>query len=135
MSMLRSRNKIVYGILIMIVIFLGLASRRFSEYLPTFFATYLGDTLWALMIFLCMGFLFKRVSTILVGVYALMFSILIEISQLYHATWIDHIRSIKIGGLILGHGFLWSDLVCYTVGIGIGGMVEKFVYDFKNSMR
>ena len=40
----------------------------------------------------------------------------IELSQLYHALWIDAIRNTTLGGLIIGFGFLWSDLVCYTIG-------------------
>ncbi|MCG8538340.1 MAG: DUF2809 domain-containing protein [Clostridia bacterium] len=31
----------------------------------------------------------------------------------------------KIGGLILGFGFLWSDIVCYAIGILIGLLAEK----------
>ena len=50
-------------------------------------------------------------------VLALVFSYLIEISQLYHAPWIDAIRSTALGGLVLGFGFLWSDILCYTVGV------------------
>jgi len=40
----------------------------------------------------------------------------VEVSQLYHAPWIDSIRSTTLGGLVLGFGFLWTDLVCYLVG-------------------
>ena len=43
-------------------------------------------------------------------------SIAVELSQLYHAPWIDSIRQTTLGGLILGFGFLWSDLACYAVG-------------------
>ena len=34
----------------------------------------------------------------------------VEESQLYHASWIDSIRGTTLGALVLGHGFLWSDL-------------------------
>ena len=30
----------------------------------------------------------------------------------------------RIGALMLGRGFLWSDLVCYTVGVGTGWLGE-----------
>ena len=52
------------------------------------------------------------------------FSVAIEISQLYHAPWIDSIRRTTLGGLILGFGFLWSDLACYAVGVGLGVIIE-----------
>jgi hypothetical protein len=52
------------------------------------------------------------------------FSGLIEVSQLYHASWIDSVRHTTIGGLIQGFGFLWSDLACYAVGVGLGATIE-----------
>lgn len=60
-----------------------------------------------------------------VAIVALTFSFCIEISQLYHASWIDVLRVNQVGGLILGFGFLWSDLFCYTIGIGFGYLMEK----------
>ncbi len=52
------------------------------------------------------------------------FSVAIELSQLYHAPWIDSIRQTTLGGLILGFGFLWSDLACYAVGVVLGVLVD-----------
>ncbi|MCA9130161.1 MAG: DUF2809 domain-containing protein, partial [Planctomycetales bacterium] len=49
---------------------------------------------------------------------------LVEFSQLYHASWIDSIRRTTLGGLVLGFGFLWSDLVCYGIGITLGVVAE-----------
>ena len=47
-------------------------------------------------------------------------------SQLYHAEWIDNIRATTLGGLVLGYGFLWSDLVAYTIGVGVGFLLSLF---------
>ena len=55
---------------------------------------------------------------------AMAFAVAIELSQLYHAPWIDSIRRTTLGGLILGFGFLWSDLACYALGVGLGVLVE-----------
>ncbi len=44
-------------------------------------------------------------------------TVTVELSQLYHAPWIDSIRQTTLGGLILGFGFLWSDLACYALGV------------------
>jgi hypothetical protein len=49
---------------------------------------------------------------------------LVEISQLYHAPWIDAIRQTTLGGLVLGFGFLRTDLVCYSVGVMIGVIAD-----------
>ncbi|MFZ4705216.1 MAG: hypothetical protein ACOYMF_04325 [Bacteroidales bacterium] len=32
---------------------------------------------------------------------------------------------IRIGGVVLGFGFLWSDLICYLVGISFGFLFEN----------
>jgi len=49
---------------------------------------------------------------------------MIEMSQLYQAEWINNIRHTTLGGLILGQGFLWSDIVAYTAGVIIGALFE-----------
>lgn len=118
------RNRILYFILIIITILLGLSSRKFGPTLPAFVRDYAGDTLWALMIFLGMGFLIPKISTGKAMSAALVFSYAIEFSQLYQADWITALRHTVPGGLILGFGFLWSDLVCYTIGILAGGALE-----------
>ena len=52
----------------------------------------------------------------------------IEISQFYQADWINSIRAYRQGGLILGFGFLWSDIVSYTLGGMLGLVLEKLVF-------
>ena len=120
-----NRNRFLYLILWVLTIVAGLASRHFSPILPYWVQLYLGDGLWALMVFVMFGFLFQTKSTRFVAIIALAFSYSIEISQLYQASWIDALRVHPLGGLILGFGFLWSDLVCYTVGVGFGYVMEK----------
>lgn len=122
-----SRNRILYFALILITIGLGLASRRIAV-LPQWVHLYLGDVLWALMVFWGIGFLFNRMSSGFVAAVTLTFSIFIELSQLYHAEWIDSIRSTALGGLILGFGFLWSDIICYTAGTALGLLLERLFY-------
>jgi len=60
----------------------------------------------------------------MIAISALAFSIAIELSQLYHAPWIDSIRHTTLGALILGFGFVWSDLICYAVGVLLGVEIE-----------
>ncbi|MFK5969163.1 MAG: DUF2809 domain-containing protein [Candidatus Marithrix sp.] len=117
-----NRNRIIYIIAIISVIILGLASRRYP--LPPFIAAYVGDILWALMVFLIVGFIFPTFSILKIVIIAISFSFCIEFSQLYHEPWIDEIRQNKFIALIIGRGFLWSDLVCYTLGITIGSLIE-----------
>jgi len=102
------------------VICLGLLSRKMIDHLPNHVNLVLGDALWALMIFLLVGIVFRNWSVKKVAVFGLAFCFLIELSQIYHAEWIDRIRSTTLGGLVLGYGFLWGDLVAYSIGIGFG---------------
>jgi len=118
------RSRITYLTAAIAVVVLGLSSRRYSRVLPEFLASYAGDTLWALTAFLGVGMVFPRWSTLRVCVTALVFAFAIELSQLYHSPWVDQIRRTMVGGFVLGYGFLWSDLLCYVVGISIGCTLE-----------
>ena len=118
------RNRLLYAMFTILVIILGLSSRKFAFALPALLNDYLGDALWALMIFIGFGFLFPKIETKKLAFISLMFCYGIEVSQLYHAEWIDSIRATTLGGLVLGYGFLWSDLVAYTIGVGVGMFFE-----------
>ncbi|OPA42528.1 hypothetical protein BHL07_06480 [Bacillus cereus] len=121
------RNRVVYALFTIVIIILGLSSRKFAFALPHLLNDYLGDALWALMIFTGFGFLFPKTETKKLVFISLMFCYGIEVSQLYHAEWIDNIRATTLGGLVLGYGFLWSDLVAYTIGVGVGFLFEFIV--------
>ncbi|MGE6401484.1 hypothetical protein BWGOE4_27190 [Bacillus mycoides] len=118
------RNRLLYALFTIVVVILGLSSRKFAFVLPDLLNDYLGDALWALMIFTGFGFLFPKIETRKLAFISLIFCYGIEISQLYHAEWIDSIRATTLGGLVLGYGFLWSDLVAYTIGVGVGMLGE-----------
>jgi hypothetical protein len=118
------RNRFHYFIAGCLTVVLGISARRYAPFLPRVIGEYAPDTLWALMAFLGFGFLFPAWSTARVGTAALALSYVDELTQLYHAFWIDQLRSSWLGALILGFGFLWSDLVCYTVGVIVGSVFE-----------
>jgi Protein of unknown function (DUF2809) len=94
---------------------IGLATRQYGN---EWMKLYVGDVLWAAMIYWGFKFLFAQEPK-RIAFYALTFCFLIEFSQIYHEPWIDQIRDTRLGGLVLGFGFLWSDLVCYLVGVGL----------------
>ncbi|MEW4568353.1 DUF2809 domain-containing protein [Tautonia sp. JC769] len=121
------RPPILWIALLALTIALGIGSRRFAPHLPGLVATYAGDTLWATAAFLGLGLLLPRAATGRVASLAMLLSVLVEVSQLYRAPWIDSIRRTTPGALLLGHGFLWSDLACYAVGVCLGVGVEVVV--------
>lgn len=108
------RNRILYLALIIFTIGIGLMSR--ASFVPQSVLPYLGDILYTLMFYFIFGFLFPEMPRAKVAMISIGLCFLIEISQLYQADWINELRANRLGGLILGFGFRWSDLLCYTIG-------------------
>jgi len=119
------RNRAVYAMLALTVVTAGLFWRSGIIPLPGWLSNYGGDALWALMVFLGIGFLLPRASTLTVAVLALTFAWGVEFSQLYRAPWIDAIRATIPGRLVLGNTFNWPDLLAYAVGIALGTLGER----------
>lgn len=95
---------------------------------------FIGDMLYAIMIYFMMHFLFPKAKTKTIALVSLLVCYVIETLQLYQAHWIVTIRSTTIGHLILGQGFLWSDIVAYTFGIGIAFIIESLLKKPANSL-
>jgi len=119
------RNRFWYFVGSCLVVALGMASRGYASVLPVFVARYAGDTLWAVMMFGVVGLLAAHWSSFRVAIATLVVCYAIEVSQLYHAPCIDTSRRTPVGGLVLGSGFLWSDIICYTVGVAFCAGLEQ----------
>jgi hypothetical protein len=102
---------------------IGILSRKI-EFIPLF----IGDILYAVLIYFGFCFLFPTKNRVHILLISLLFCISIEISQLIEWNWLDKIRSTTLGHYILGEGFLWSDLLCYTIGV-----VSAYFIDTKNT--
>ena len=64
----RHRHPLIGIALIALTVVLGIGSRRYADFLPSFVAAYAGDTLWALAAFLGIGLdPYPRASTWLVA--------------------------------------------------------------------
>lgn len=118
------RTRIVYLLAAVVVTSAGLASRKYRGQLPGFLAEYSGDTLWAWMLFLIVSMLFASRPILARAAISLALAFSVELSQLHHAPWIDSIRHTTLGGLVLGFEFLWTDIVCYSVGIACGAISD-----------
>ena len=114
------QKRLTWFILVVITIILGLLSRHIAH-IPLF----IGDILWATMIYFGFRFLFINKSIKFIVVASLLFCYAIEFSQLYQAPWINNIRHTVIGGLILGEVFLWGDMLSYTIGVAVGVLAER----------
>ena len=119
------RKRVLYFIITLAVIAMGLLSRKYMFIFPKNIAPFVGDALWAMMVYFGFRFLFLNLELSKSFIIAIIFSFIIEVSQLYQADWINVIRKTTLGGLVLGYGFLWEDLVSYFIGILIGVILDR----------
>jgi hypothetical protein len=107
---------------------LGILSRKI-DVIPCF----IGDTLYAVMIYFGMRFIFVSRNNKIAIFFALLFCYCIEFQQIYRADWIVQIRRTSIGHYVLGQGFLWSDLGYYTIGVFVAYWVDNFLIKTPNT--
>lgn len=119
-----ARARTTTGILLVATIAAGLASRALPTWQPDIVTRYAGDVLWAVMVFWILALVRPQGGTLRLGLAALAIATVIELSQLHRAPWIEALRQTRLGALVLGSGFLWSDLVCYAFGVGLAMLVD-----------
>lgn len=119
--LIQIKPRFAYFILALLTIVLGIASRKIVG-IPLL----MGDILYAVLVYF--GFrwlLVKSKAPWQIGL-PLLFCFAIEIQQLSTAAALVAIRETTLGHYVLGQGFLWSDLLCYTMGIGLGYVIDQF---------
>ncbi|HLK27730.1 MAG TPA: DUF2809 domain-containing protein [Puia sp.] len=109
-------RKILYIILVIFFIWLAFATRTHHQWFHPFIVKYGGDTIWAGMFLIFLRIFFIKIKLWKLAIISYSLGIADEVSQLYHAPWIDSIRNNPVGGALLGHDFLWSDIACYAAG-------------------
>jgi hypothetical protein len=127
-------NRLHYFFLTIISLLTGYFSRQNTEG-GTFIHDYAGDAIWAGMIYFGFRFLLPKAPLKSSVLYTLLFTFCIEISQLYQADWINAIRHTKLGGLVLGFGFLWSDLWMYAIGIALAFLLDVCLSKFMKNRK
>ena len=116
-------NRKNYFILILLILILGILSRKISG-IPLFF----GDVLYAVLIYFGLRFLFIHLKTHKTFLLSLLFCFGIEILQLVQIDWLIAIRKTTLGHYILGEGFLLLDLLCYVVGSSTTYYFDKLIF-------
>ncbi|MER2060488.1 MAG: DUF2809 domain-containing protein [Niallia sp.] len=123
----KGNARIPYIVSVLLMVVLGISSRKYSNLIPAFIGNHAGDMLWAMMVYFGFRFLFVEKKILLAMIGSILFSFGIECSQLYQADWINELRNTTLGALILGRGFLFVDLVRYLSGIVLALMVDKLL--------
>jgi len=122
-----TRSRTLLVCLAATTIALGLATRRFPGAFPSFIADYGGDALWAMLVYWLLAIIWPRVSPARLAFGALAIAVCDEFSQMIDWQWLQALRNTRLGALVLGQGFLWSDLVCYAVGIAMAFAIDVFL--------
>ena len=107
---------------------LGLATRRFPNAFPTVIAEYGGDALWAMLVYWLLALVWPRTSPTRLALVAFTIAVCDELSQLIDWQWLQSLRATRLGALVLGQGFLWSDLVCYAVGVAAACAIDLAIH-------
>ncbi|MFG4001777.1 ribosomal maturation YjgA family protein [Flavobacterium aquidurense] len=115
-----------YFILLLLIIFMGIMSRK-TDLIPL----YIGDFLYAVMMYVFIRTLLIEKKSIQIMITSLLICYAIEFSQLYQAIWINELRNTLAGRYTLGQGFLWSDILAYTLGISLTFMIERMFLKHK----
>ncbi|MET3557950.1 hypothetical protein ABID29_001062 [Streptococcus rupicaprae] len=76
-----------------------------------------GDGLWVVAVYLGYSTLCPDWPTGRRFLLALLTSFLVEFSQLLQWNWLVAIWQTPLGHLFLGQGFLWRDLLAYSLGL------------------
>ena len=124
-SLSAPRRRIILFPLLLGVILLGLASRRYGASLPDWIARNAGDALWTIAVYLCLALAIPRGSPWKIGLAALGISVLVELCQLLHTPWLDGLRATLPGKLLLGAGFLWADLFRYAAAAALAVVADE----------
>lgn len=117
-----TKKLLKYTSAVIALIALGLLSRRING-IPDA----CGDALWAMMVFCCWRIVLVIRPLKIVAVVALITSFLVEFSQILSFDWLVRLRSTFLGHMLLGQGFLWIDLLAYTIGIIVIYIITVFI--------
>lgn len=117
------KRRLVYIVLFLLIIPIGLATRRQPQWFFVLIANYGGDVFWSTMFFFLFRCFSPNAPLWKIALYTISFSVAIEVSQLYHAPWIDRLRATFLGSMLLGNTFVWSDIACYSVGTILGWLI------------
>lgn len=124
----KARRNYLVGFLFTIL--LGLLSRL--PLMVELLGTWLGDMLYATMIFWLISIVFPQQKSILRACIAFAFCLFIEVLQVSKASFLMELRSYRLGALVLGNSFSWSDLFLYFIGATAGILFDSLLRLFHN---
>jgi len=124
------KRQIKYVYISLITIALGLISRKIS-----FIPSITGDILYAMMVYWIFRSLLINKKLQLSLLLSISFCFFIEFLQLVQTQPFLYIRNHAFLKLIFGQGFLWTDLVAYTIGSFSAYQIDKILITKNNTSQ
>jgi hypothetical protein len=87
------------------------------------------EIFWCLIIFQ----FFNRIKPFTIAAIVLLGTSILEFLQLWHALFLEYLRSLFIGQVVLGTSFTWSDFLYHIIGCGIGWWWMRQLQKFDDS--
>lgn len=112
-------HTIPYFFIVLLIIAIGILSRK-TPLIPLF----VGDICYAILLFFIVRLLRPKTKTARTALLSLLFCYAIEAFQGVPSEALIPIRKSLFGRYVLGQGFLWSDLLCYTFGVVIAVLLD-----------
>ena len=121
---LTARRRVFAGAALLLVVVLGLASRRFPLG-QAWWDKSLGDVLYAAAVYSLLTLVRPHLTVGRVAAVALAFCVAVELFQLTgipgRYAYLPPVR------WILGTRFAWHDLVCYGIGIAVIALLDRLM--------
>lgn len=121
------KKNLLYLISLIVVISTGIGSRVFQTGF-SFFDKYLGDALYAVMVYLILSLLWAGGSALYKAWIVLVAMSMIETFQLTHIPLLfsrSENMLLKLAAILLGTQFSWLDLLAYLIGIVIISSLDQ----------
>jgi hypothetical protein len=118
------RQRAWYVALGLVTLICGLVVRFAPLGLPWFVVKYGGSTMWALMVYWVLAFVWPRMAPVWLAVAAGVIATLVEFQRLYHSPGLDAFRHSLAGILLLGNFFSGRDIAAYWAAIVVGASVD-----------
>lgn len=121
--------------LLIVVPLLGLAFRAYRGPLQNVVNHYgPASVCYTVFFVLLFFFLFPRPAAILpIAIGVLVWTCLVEFSQLWHPAWLESIRATVVGRLLLGNSFSWWDFPAYFLGCVVGWLLCRSLAGSENA--
>jgi len=89
-----------------------------------FIRPFVGDVLVVILIY-CFVKSFFNLPVIITAIAVLLFSYLIEVLQYFKIVNILGLQNFNLARVVIGTSFEWTDLLAYTLGIGLVVLFDK----------